>query len=62
MSGQVPMGKDPLTETEFWQARSNYVSSMYEQLHSAKAKRILAILEAGSSNSNLLNTFKAQAS
>lgn len=35
---------------------------MYEQLNSNKAKRVLTILEAGSSNSNLLGTFKAQAS
>jgi len=35
---------------------------MYEQLNSNKAKRVLAVLEAGSSNSNLLGTFKAQAS
>ena len=59
---QVPVGKGPYGELEFWQARNNFLSSMYEQLNSSKAKRVLAVLEAGSSNSNLLGTFKAQAS
>lgn len=59
---QVVVGKGPYAELEFWQARNNFLSSMYEQLNSNKAKRVLAVLEAGSSNSNLLGTFKAQAS
>ncbi len=59
---QVPLGKSPLAETEFWRDRSSSLSSLYEQLHSVKAKRMLSVLEAGSSNSNLLGTFKAQAS
>jgi len=59
---QIVVGKGPYAELEFWHARNDFLSSMYEQLNSNKAKRVLAVLEAGSSNSNLLGTFKAQAS
>ncbi|XP_073386148.1 dynein-1-alpha heavy chain, flagellar inner arm I1 complex isoform X3 [Physcomitrium patens] len=58
--GKAPLEKGPYAELEFWQARNNSLSSMYEQLNSSRAKRVLALLEAGSSNSNLLGTFKAQ--
>lgn len=62
MRAQAPLEKGPYAELEFWQARNNSLSSMYEQLNSSRAKRVLALLEAGSSNSNLLGTFKAQVS
>ncbi|KAG6552243.1 hypothetical protein Mapa_006092 [Marchantia paleacea] len=57
---KIPAGQSPLAETQFWRDRTNALSSLYEQLNSINAKRMLALLDAGSSNSNLLASFRSQ--
>lgn len=59
-TSQIPAGQSPLAETQFWRDRTNALSSLYEQLNSINAKRMLALLDAGSSNSNLLASFRSQ--
>ncbi|KAL2608323.1 hypothetical protein R1flu_026896 [Riccia fluitans] len=56
----VPAGQSPLAETQFWRDRTNALSSLYEQLNSINAKRMLALVDAGSSNQNLLASFRSQ--
>ncbi|EFJ08822.1 hypothetical protein SELMODRAFT_131043 [Selaginella moellendorffii] len=57
---KVVTGKNPLAELEFWRDRSSSLSGLYQQLNSAKRKRVLAVLEHGNSNSELVGTYKAR--
>eukprot|EP00951_Prasinocladus_malaysianus_P015335 scaffold117564_cov45-Prasinocladus_malaysianus.AAC.2 len=55
-----PVGSSPLAEIEFWRERNSALSSLYEQLNLPQARKIVAVIEAGSEDQNLLNSFKAQ--
>lgn len=58
----MPQGKGPLAEIEFWRERNASLGSLYEQLNTPQAKKVVATLEAGSGDANLLMRFKAQVS
>ncbi|KAJ7570946.1 hypothetical protein O6H91_01G141400 [Diphasiastrum complanatum] len=51
---------NPLVELEFWRERSNALSRLYEQLNFYTAKKVLAVMEAGSTNLDLLGSFKTR--
>jgi hypothetical protein len=57
---KAPQGKGPLAEIEFWRERNASLGSLYEQLNTPQAKKVVATLEAGSGDANLLMRFKAQ--
>eukprot|EP00899_Mesostigma_viride_P018540 jgi/Mesvir1/26688/Mv20468-RA.1 len=57
---KVPLGKGPLAEIEFWRERNAALSSLYEQLNLPNVKNMLAALEMGSSDANLMQGFKTQ--
>ena len=55
-----PAGKGPTAEVEFWRARSAALSSAAEQLSSPRVREMLAVLEAGSEDRQLLAALHAQ--
>ena len=59
-SQKGPTGSSPLAEIEFWRERNSALSSLYEQLNLPQARKIMAVVEAGSEDNNLLQSFKAQ--
>jgi hypothetical protein len=54
------VGSSPLAEIEFWRERNSALSSLYEQLNLPQARKIMAVVEAGSGDHNLMQSFKAQ--
>ena len=59
-SEKTPVGKGPLAEIDFWHERNASLSSLYEQLNLPSVKAMLAVLDHGSTDSNLLQAFKTQ--
>ncbi|MCO5597848.1 hypothetical protein L7F22_051932 [Adiantum nelumboides] len=57
---KTPIGKHPLSELDFWRDRVNTLSSLHGQLSSQRIKNIVAVLEVGSSNIELLQSLKSQ--
>jgi hypothetical protein len=55
-----PGGKGPMAEVEFWRARSAVLSGVSEQLALPRAQEMLAVLEAGSEDRQLLAALKGQ--
>ena len=47
-------------EIEFWRQRNAAFSTLYEQLQLPNVARFMAVLEAGSADTNLLASFKTQ--
>ncbi|PNH08033.1 Dynein-1-alpha heavy chain, flagellar inner arm I1 complex [Tetrabaena socialis] len=59
-SQKHPTGKGPLAEIEFWRERNAVLSSLYEQLNLPQVKRMIAVVEKGSDDRNLIAGFKSQ--
>ena len=47
-----------LAEVDFWRHRNTALSSLYEQLNLPAVKTYMSVLEVGSSDQNLLASFK----
>eukprot|EP00959_Pyramimonas_sp_CCMP1952_P156662 3276427-Pyramimonas_sp.AAC.1 len=52
--------KGPLAEINYWRDRNAALSSLYEQLNLPNVRRMLSVVEVGSSDTNLLAAFKSQ--
>ena len=52
-------GRGPLSEIEYWRDKNAALTTLYEQLQSAKVKKIIAVLDYH--DVNLLPNFKYQA-
>ncbi len=59
-SEKQPAGKGPLAEIDFWRERNAVLSALYEQLNLPHVKRLIAVVELGSDDRNLLAGFKSQ--
>jgi dynein heavy chain, axonemal len=59
-SAKQPAGQAPLAEIEFWRQRNAVLSSLFEQLNLPNVKTMVAVVEAGSDDRNLMAGFKAQ--
>ncbi|CAD7704507.1 unnamed protein product [Ostreobium quekettii] len=59
-SEKQPVGRGPMAEIEFWRRRNAVLSSLCEQLHLGKVRAVVAAVEAGSSDKNLLSSFTTQ--
>jgi len=59
-SVKQPQGEGPLAEIEFWRAKNAVLSSLFEQLNLASVKKMVAVIELGSDDRNLLASFKSQ--
>jgi dynein heavy chain len=59
-SEKLPDGKGPLAEIDFWRARSAVLCGLWEQLNSKAAAGIIAAMEAGIDDANLMSAFKGQ--
>lgn len=57
---KLPDGRGPLAEIDFWRARSAVLCGLWEQLNTRTATNVVAAMEAGSDDLNLLSAFKAQ--
>ncbi len=55
-----PGGKGPMSEVEFWRARSAVLGGVSEQLAMPRVREMLAVLEAGSGDRQLLAALKGQ--
>lgn len=55
-----PAGKGPMAELEFWRARSAALCGAAEQLSAPRMREMLAALEAGSEDRQLLAALRAQ--
>lgn len=51
-------GRGPLAELTFWQERSAVCSSLYEQLSLPIVKTVQTVVEKGSTDHNLISSFK----
>ncbi|KAF5830619.1 hypothetical protein DUNSADRAFT_14266 [Dunaliella salina] len=59
-SERQPSGSGPLAEIEFWRLRNAILSALYEQLNLPSVQKIIAVLEIGSDDRNLMASFKSQ--
>jgi dynein heavy chain len=55
-----PEGRGPLAEIDFWRARSAVLCGLWEQLNTHTAGNVIAVMEAGSDDFNLMSAFKSQ--
>lgn len=55
-----PGGKGPMAEVEFWRARGAVLSGVSEQLALPRVREMLAVLEAGSEDRQLLAALRGQ--
>ncbi|KAK9825454.1 hypothetical protein WJX81_002895 [Elliptochloris bilobata] len=55
---QKSMRVGPMAEVEFWRARNAVLGGLYEQLSQASARRVLAVVELGSTDRGLLPAFQ----
>jgi hypothetical protein len=58
--GRQPGGKGPMAEVEFWRARSSVLNGVGEQLAAPRVREMLAVLEVGSEDRQLLAALKGQ--
>ena len=47
-----------MAEVEFWRARNTVLRGLHEQLSQAAARRVLAVVELGSTDRSLLPAFQ----
>uniref|UniRef100_A0A6S8LSH1 AAA+ ATPase domain-containing protein n=1 Tax=Dunaliella tertiolecta TaxID=3047 RepID=A0A6S8LSH1_DUNTE len=59
-SERQPSGSGPLAEIEFWRLRNAILSALYEQLNLPSVQKVIAVLEIGSDDRNLMASFKSQ--
>lgn len=59
-SEKLPDGKGPLAEIDFWRARSAVLCGLWEQLNAKPAAGVIAAMEAGIDDNNLMSAFKSQ--
>jgi dynein heavy chain len=52
--------KGPLAEINYWRDRNAALSSLYEQLNLPNVKRMVTVVEVGSTDINLIASFKSQ--
>lgn len=56
-AGATPV-TGPMAEVEFWRARNAVLGGLHEQLSQASARRVLAVVELGSTDRSLLPAFQ----
>lgn len=59
-AGLRPVGRGPLVELEFWQARAEAYGGLLEQLSVPAVRATQGVVEAGSLDRNLAASFRAQ--